>query len=160
MDKSNLVVMFAMIMIVAEINSAQENFTPSQIDSLSAKFTQATNLLTTMSRMDMLSETEAQLRNNLNGIRSTDAQIKEAVGKRSSGCYIATMAYGSYEHPQVLFLREFRDQKLSRSILGRAFIKYYYAVSPYIVALLKNNHRINHLIRSTLNIFIQGLKND
>jgi len=160
MDKSNLVVMFAMIMIVAEINSAQENFTPSQIDSLSAKFTQATNLLTTMSRMDMLSETEAQLRNNLNGIRSTDAQIKEAVGKRSSGCYIATMAYGSYEHPQVLFLREFRDQKLSRSILGRAFIKYYYAVSPYIVALLKNNHRINHLIRSTLNIFIKGLKND
>jgi hypothetical protein len=110
--------------------------------------------------MDMHSETEARLRSNLNNIRSSDTQIKEAIEKRSSGCYIATMAYGSYEHPQVLILREYRDHKLSRSILGRAFIKYYYAVSPYIVALLKNNHRINHLVRSALNIFIRSLKNE
>lgn len=160
MDNSNLVVIVAMGMIVAELNSAQENFTPSQIDSLSAKLTQAKNLLTTMSGMEMHSETEDRLWINLKDIRSSDTQIKEAIEKRSSGCYIATMAYSSYEHPQVLFLREFRDQKLSRSILGRAFIKYYYAASPYIVAALKNNHRINHLIRSALNIFIRSLKND
>jgi len=159
-DISDLVVKFAMGMIVAELNSAQENFTPSQIDSISAKFTQAKNLLTTMSRMDMRSETKSRLRTNLTSIKSSDDQIKEAVENRSGGCYIATMAYGSYEHPQVLFLREYRDHKLSRSILGRAFIKSYYVASPYIVAALKNHHLINQLIRSTLNIFIRSLKNE
>ena len=97
---------------------------------------------------------------HLNSIRSSDTLIKEAIEKRSSGCYIATMAYGSYEHPQVLILREYREHKLSRSTLGRAFIKSYYAASPYFVVALKNHHRINKLIRSALNIFIGSLKNE
>jgi hypothetical protein len=160
MDASDLLVSVAMGMIIVEINSAQENFTQSQIDSLSAKLTQAKNLLTTISRMDMRSETKSRLRTNLNGIRSSDTQIKEAIEKRSSGCYIATMAYGSYEHPQVLILREYRDHKLSRSTLGRSFIKSYYAASPYFVVALKNHHRINKLIRSALNIFIRSQKNE
>jgi len=159
-DTSDLVVNVAMGMIVAELNSAQENFTPSQIDSLSAKLTQAINLIATIRRMDMSSATKNLLLTNITNIVSSDDQIKAAIEKRSSGCYIATMAYGSYEHPQVLILREYRDQKLSRSTLGRAFIKSYYAASPYFVVALKNHYRINHLIRSTLNIFIRSLKNE
>jgi len=159
-DISDLVVNVAMGMIVAELNSAQENFTPSQIDSLSAKLTQARNLIATIRRMDMSSATKNRLLTNITSIVSSDNQIKAAIESRSSGCYIATMAYGSYEHPQVLILREYRDHKLSRSILGRAFIKSYYAASPYFVVALKNHHRINKLIRSALNIFIGSLKNE
>ena len=159
-DISDLVVNVAMGMIVAELNSAQENFTPSQIDSLSAKLTQARNLIATIRRMDMSSATKNRLLTNITSIVSSDVQIKAAIEKRSSGCYIATMVYGSYEHPQVLILREYRDQKLSRSTLGRAFIKSYYAASPYFVVALKNHHRINKLIRSILNVFIRSLKNE
>ena len=159
-DISDLVVNVAMGMIVAELNSAQENFTPSQIDSLSAKLTQARNLIATIRQMDMSSATKNRLLTNITSIVSSDNQLKAAIESRSSGCYIATMAYSSYEHPQVLILREYRDHKLSRSTLGRAFIKSYYAASPYFVVALKNHHRINKLIRSALNIFIRSLKNE
>lgn len=53
--------------------------------------------------------------------------------RRGGGCYIATCVYGSYDCPQVWTLRRFRDFKLSSNVLGRLFIKLYYAISPTIV---------------------------
>ena len=70
------------------------------------------------------------------------------------GCYIATMAYGDYDHPQVLELRRFRDEILKKSLFGRFFISCYYAVSPSLVEYLKHNHRINVLIKKILDNFI------
>ena len=157
---SDLVINGALGMIIEVVNSTQANLNPNNIGTISAKFTQARSLLATMSLMDMSSATKIRLNTNIATIVSIDDQIKAAEEKRSSGCYIATMAYGCYEHPQVLILREYRDHKLSRSILGRAFIKSYYAASPYFVAALKNHNRINKLIRSVLNIFIRRLKNE
>lgn len=51
----------------------------------------------------------------------------------SSGCYIATAVYGSYDCPQVWTLRRFRDDTLASSCLGRLFIRTYYAISPTLV---------------------------
>ncbi len=51
----------------------------------------------------------------------------------SQGCYVATCVYGSYDCPQVWTLRRFRDDTLAASMLGRAFIRTYYAISPTIV---------------------------
>lgn len=72
----------------------------------------------------------------------------------NSGCYIATMAYGDYDHPKVLILRKFRDEKLSNSITGRLFIRLYYSVSPFLVKKLKNYDQVNNIIRSILNLLI------
>ena len=49
------------------------------------------------------------------------------------GCYIATCVYGSYDAPEVLTLRRFRDEILKKHMLGRMFIRCYYAISPYLV---------------------------
>ena len=49
------------------------------------------------------------------------------------GCYIATCVYGSYGAPEVLTLRRFRDEILKKHMLGRMFIRCYYAISPYLV---------------------------
>ena len=49
------------------------------------------------------------------------------------GCYIATCVYGSYDAPEVLTLRRFRDEILKKHRLGRAFIRCYYAISPHLV---------------------------
>lgn len=49
------------------------------------------------------------------------------------GCYVATSVYGDYDAPQVRVLRRWRDQVLSRSPLGRSFIRFYYATSPGLV---------------------------
>jgi len=51
----------------------------------------------------------------------------------SSGCYIATAVYGSYDCPQVWTLRRYRDYSLAETWYGRAFIRTYYAISPTLV---------------------------
>ena len=78
--------------------------------------------------------------------------------KTEGGCYIATMAYGDYDHPQVLELRKFRDDILSKTILGRSFIKFYYKYSPFMVEKLKTKKGINFLIRAILDLMITSLK--
>ena len=68
------------------------------------------------------------------------------------------MAYGSYEHPQVIELRKFRDNTLSKSIFGRSFIKIYYKYSPKLVEHLKDKHLVNQTIKSILNTIIRIIK--
>lgn len=51
----------------------------------------------------------------------------------SSGCYVATCVYGSYDCPEVWTLRRYRDNTLGSTWYGRAFIRTYYAISPTIV---------------------------
>ncbi|WP_276975704.1 CFI-box-CTERM domain-containing protein, partial [Flavobacterium filum] len=76
----------------------------------------------------------------------------------SSGCYIATMAYGDYDHPQVMILRQFRDEVLDKSAFGKWFIKTYYHYSPKLVERLKNRKTVNIIIRKALNQFIKLIK--
>lgn len=56
---------------------------------------------------------------------------------RYTGCFVATAAYGSYSHPMVLVLREFRDRRLAQSDAGRRFIEIYYAVGPSLAGLIQ-----------------------
>lgn len=79
-------------------------------------------------------------------------------GGSSGGCYIATMAYGDYDHPQVMVLRRFRDLYLSKRAWGRRFIDFYYANSPRWVEVLKGHKHINALIRRLLDSFVFLLK--
>lgn len=76
---------------------------------------------------------------------------------KKSGCYIATMAYGNYEHPQVIVLRKFRDDVLQKYLIGRIFVKIYYFISPKIVLILKENHTINRIIRKMLDKLIKNI---
>ena len=78
--------------------------------------------------------------------------------KRNEGCYIATMVYGDYNHPQVLILRRYRDQVLETSLLGRLIINGYYFISPKIVYLLKEHSFINHVIRLLLDKIVLLIK--
>lgn len=57
---------------------------------------------------------------------------------KKGGCYIATAVYGSYDCPEVWTFRRFRDNNLSKSCYGRAFIKCYYAISPMLVKKFGN----------------------
>jgi hypothetical protein len=99
----------------------------------------------------------ASLRNTLSSIStgsSTSSESSSGSSSGSSGCYIATMAYEDYDHPQVLILRNFRDEKLVNTRLGRLFIKSYYSFSPYLVRKLKNYNGVNKIIRSGLDFII------
>lgn len=78
---------------------------------------------------------------------------RSSVGRNqntSEGCYIATMAYGDYNHPQVLTLRRFRDDVLLKNKFGRLSVKMYYFLSPKLVYLLKDFKAVNVFIRKIL----------
>lgn len=83
------------------------------------------------------------------------ATIKKAT---TGGCYIATMAYGNYDHPQVVALRTFRDEVFLKSNLGKCFVESYYTCSPKFVDLLENHPEVNSVIRRLLDLFIGILK--
>lgn len=78
--------------------------------------------------------------------------------KNSQNCYVATMLYTDINHPKVEFLRQFRNEKLSKNILGKKFIKEYYNYSPKVVSYLSNKKAINFFLRSILDIIIKILK--
>jgi hypothetical protein len=54
----------------------------------------------------------------------------------SSACFIATATFRSERHPVVEGLRDFRDQFLAQSRLGRSLIRTYYDWSPRAAALV------------------------
>lgn len=46
---------------------------------------------------------------------------------QNNDCFVATAVYGDKNAPQVQTLRDFRDNVLMRSAIGRAFVDFYYS---------------------------------
>ncbi|MBL0325864.1 MAG: hypothetical protein IPP61_11885 [Cytophagaceae bacterium] len=160
-------------MCVSEINKLQEVF--SNLYDNSTKFTalillkqkvnEAFDVTTTIGNMDLRQDFRSRYtanRNSLSSLKTQLANFNTGSSNGSSGsgggCYIATMAYGNYDHPQVMILRQFRDDVLSKSQFGKWFIKKYYFYSPKLVEKLKNKAAVNSLIRKGLNQIIKFIK--
>jgi hypothetical protein len=60
------------------------------------------------------------------------------LSQRVGGCFVATAAYGDFNHPCVIELRKFRDNRLRHHTLGRAFIKSYYKFGPELAKKIEN----------------------
>lgn len=82
--------------------------------------------------------------------------MKNVSNKQSNNknCYVATLAYKDINHPQVEYLRNYRDEFLIHYYIGKIFVKYYYRYSPKIVKYLKPFEKINILIKKGLDLFI------
>ncbi|MGX8698827.1 MAG: CFI-box-CTERM domain-containing protein [bacterium] len=76
----------------------------------------------------------------------------------SSGCYIATAVYGSYDCPEVWTLRRFRDDFLQKHTLGRFFIRTYYAISPKLVKWFGNARFFRQFWKSRLDRMVEWLQ--
>ena len=81
-------------------------------------------------------------------------KIEKMIKERKEGCYIATCVYGSYDCPQVLILRRFRDNTLRKTWYGRTFIKCYYAISPTLVKWFGGTRWFRNFWKSTLDKMI------
>lgn len=90
---------------------------------------------------------------------SSNYSSSSSSNKHSEGCYIATAVYGDYEAPEVLVLRGFRDKFLKKYVLGRIFIKVYYALSPGLAKKLKKESTITKTIKKVLDRFVDKIKN-
>ena len=80
---------------------------------------------------------------------------KKIILQQKSGCYIATMAYGDYNHSQVKVLRGFRDERLLPTLAGKYFVKFYYWFSPRLVIMAKDNYLIKKISKKGLNFLIK-----
>lgn len=163
---SSAVVHNALNAIISVVNTEQRQiqYDRTKIASLFTTTLEAIELLNTMAGMDMDVELRSRFNQNRSTITSIQSSIKQLASSynrtqsRSSGCYIATMVYGNYDHPQVMVLRNFRDNVLSKSGLGIEFIELYYKYSPRVVEKLKDKPVINEFIKTILNIFIKILR--
>jgi len=68
------------------------------------------------------------------------------VGKKR-GCFIATAIYGSYNAPEVIILRHFRDKILLTTDFGKLIVKLYYMLSPLIAPIIDHSHIIKNAIK-------------
>lgn len=68
----------------------------------------------------------------------------------NGGCFIATAAWGDYDHPMVVELRAFRDRVLENSAPGRALVQLYYATSPPLARILARHPGARAVVRTTL----------
>ncbi len=157
----------ALGMLVRVINNAQQNMvgaTTSALNSLKSKIDAADSVMSLIGGLDMTSEERTHFNRNKSSLNSLKTQVDNSVSRRglgytgggdtSGGCYIATMCYGDYDHPQVLVLRDFRDSVLLHHSWGQAFVRFYYRNSPNWVEHLKNKRLINKIIRNLLDKFI------
>ena len=71
-------------------------------------------------------------------------------GSSSGGCFIATAAYGSYLHPQVQLLRNFRDKYLMSNVPGQAFVTFYYRNSPPVADFIARHAVLRGITRLAL----------
>jgi len=72
-------------------------------------------------------------------------------------CFIATAAYGSFLHPHVSSLREFRDEYLLSNTVGRMFVDFYYQYSPPLAKYISNNENLALLTRIALSPLVYAV---
>jgi uncharacterized repeat protein (TIGR02543 family) len=72
------------------------------------------------------------------------------VVQTSSGCFIATAAYGSPSAEQLDVLRGFRDGALLESAAGSQFVALYYRLSPPIADFMSGDSFLRTVVRELL----------
>lgn len=149
-------VVSAAVNAIVEIINMQQDLAIGNADRLRPVISAAISAMAIIGNIDM----DTKTRQYYNSNNSTLVSMYRRLNPSDDGaCYIATMAYGDYEHPQVQILRHFRDLYLAQRNWGKGFIKTYYKYSPKLVEKLKNHTLINKFIRRSLDGFISCIKN-
>ena len=95
----------------------------------------------------------------INGNCSSNLQVSN--DGEGGGCLIATATYGSEMSPQVQQLREIRDNKLSATQSGAAFLasfnEFYYSFSPIIADYERQNPAFKELVKLAITPMITSL---
>jgi hypothetical protein len=68
----------------------------------------------------------------------------------TTGCFIATAAYGTPMADDIQVLREFRDECLLANPVGEALVDIYYRVSPPIAQFITEHPSLKSVVRAEL----------
>lgn len=78
-----------------------------------------------------------------------DGKVREERFKNK--CFIATAAYGDFNAPEVISLRNFRDHYLLKRMWGRFLVEIYYQTSPPVASYLENHSKLSNYTKKCLN---------
>ncbi|MBN2714255.1 MAG: hypothetical protein JXX14_00290 [Deltaproteobacteria bacterium] len=81
--------------------------------------------------------------------------IGDAIDKDGEYCFIATAAFGDYDHPTVRVLRTFRDRFLRDLPAGEAIIAAYYSIGPSLAGMIQDDAGAKDMLRNALGLFAQ-----
>lgn len=73
-------------------------------------------------------------------------------------CFVATCAYGDRDHPDVRFLRLYRDLELANSAAGRVFVRLYYRHGATLAALVSRVPGGRAWVRQRLSRLVSGMR--
>lgn len=76
----------------------------------------------------------AYVSKTINGVSGGQTHIKVT---KTNVCFVATATYQDTNHPDVEYLRYFRDNYLKKVSAGRAFVKWYYKNGPALARLVE-----------------------
>jgi hypothetical protein len=89
------------------------------------------------------------------GTDDDDERPDDEDAETSWTCFVATCAYGNANHPDVAYLRLYRDRVLSQTVAGRRFIGLYYRFGPYLARWMEPYPRIRSLAKLALSRFVK-----
>ncbi|MBU4589315.1 MAG: carboxypeptidase regulatory-like domain-containing protein [Candidatus Omnitrophica bacterium] len=78
-----------------------------------------------------------------------------AGGDSGTSCFIATAAYGTPLAEEVKILCEFRDKCLLEFKIGRAFVGFYYKVSPFVAGFIRDKAFFRALVRFHIGFLVK-----
>lgn len=76
----------------------------------------------------------------------------------ASSCFVATAAYQDPWHPEVVYLRRFRDEWLVNRGWGRAFVRFYWCVGPVLAIPVRNSTFLQVLSKTIIRALIRIFK--
>lgn len=78
--------------------------------------------------------------------------------KSGATCFVASAAYDDPNHPDVMFLRDFRDTKLKTTRMGRAFIATYWTIGPVLAKPVARYPALRRVARKGIERIVQRLR--
>jgi hypothetical protein len=93
-------------------------------------------------------------------VRTAQEQIEDWKAKHlapqkeeTSGCFVATAAYGPKDH-SVLVLQTYRDRVLGATAYGRFLVSFYQFISPPLAKFIEASNRRRSMARTALSPFV------
>lgn len=78
--------------------------------------------------------------------------------KSGASCFVASVAYADPNHPDVMFLRAYRDEVLSKSTIGRSFVDWYWKNGPKLARIVEKSDWLRNASRYLISKIVIHLK--
>ncbi|MEI7842119.1 MAG: CFI-box-CTERM domain-containing protein [Gallionellaceae bacterium] len=107
---------------------------------------------------NMLDKTGKMTRQSVTSDIKTGAGNMRIESKAGATCFVASVAYDDPNHPDVMFLRGFRDTVLCKSQSGQAFIAWYWRNGPKLAKYVGQSMVLRNISRFLISRIVRLLQ--